>query len=449
MQLHQAFNISRGDVVAFIGAGGKTATLLRLGDELANKGWRVLATTTTTLSNDKLALMPRAMSTYAGERAISDALTEHGFVFLYDAIKKGEAYGAKPSWIVRLMDAADSDVMLIEADEADGLPIKAPYEHEPIFPPETSLVVPMVSLSALGSPLDDAHVYNANAITERYGFPLGGTIRAAWVAQILRDESLGLKGIPNKARVVAYLNGTHTTQYGRSRARLIAKLALKNSRLSSVVIGNARSSEPVYEIQRPIGAIVLAAGLSSRMGQPKVLLPWADEKTIIEHIVDQLIRARIDHISVITGHFANEVKAQLAPYDVHVVYNRAYRTGEMLSSIKTGLRTMPSEIAASLIVLGDQPRLNARVLNDIQSHYAEQGADLLMPSYQMRRGHPILIGRRYWHEILMLNDKHTLRDFIGKHEDDIHYVPVESDSILRDVDTPQDYADERWRAGLK
>lgn len=449
MRLYQAFNISRGDVVAFIGAGGKTTTLLRLGEELVSRGWRVLATTTTTLSNDKLVLMPHAISTYAGERAISDALSEHGFVFLYDAIKKGEVYGAKPSWIVRLMDAVDSDVMLIEADEANGLPIKAPYEYEPIFPPETSLVVPIVSLSALGSPLDEGHVYNASAIHERYGFPLGGTIRAAWVAQILRDESLGLKGIPHKARVVAYLNGTQHSQYGRSRARLIAKLALKNSRLSSVVIGNARGLEPVYEIQRPLGAIVLAAGLSSRMGQPKVLLPWADNKTIIEHIVDQLIRARIDHISVVTGHFANEVKAQLAPYDVHITYNRAYRTGEMLSSIKTGLRGMPAEISACLIVLGDQPRLNARVLSDIQNHYAEQGGDLLIPSYQMRRGHPILVGRKYWHDILTLNDKHTLRDFTSKHEDDIQYVPVESDSILRDVDTPEDYADELWRAGLK
>lgn len=449
MQLHQAFNISRGDVVAFIGAGGKTTTLLRLGEELAQLGWRVLATTTTTLSNDKLALMPRAMSTYVGEHAISDALSEHGLVFLYDAIKKGDAYGAKPSWIVRLMDAVDSDVMLIEADEANGLPLKAPYEHEPIFPPETSLVVPIVSLSALGLALDNTNVYNAHAIAERYGFPLGGTIRAAWVAQILRDESLGLKGIPTKARVVAYLNGTQTSPYGRTRARLIAKLALKNSRLSSVVIGNARASEPVYEVQRPIAAVVLAAGLSSRMGQPKVLMPWIDHKTIIEHIVEQLIRARIEHITVVTGHYAAEVKAQLAPYDVHIVYNRAYRTGEMLSSIKAGLRTLPNEITASLIVLGDQPRLNARVLNDIQVHYAEQGGDLLIPSYQMRRGHPILIGRRYWQEILMLNDKHTLRDFISKHEDDVHHIPVDSDSILRDVDTPQDYADELWRAGLK
>jgi len=449
MQLHQAFNISRGDVVAFIGAGGKTATLLRLGDELRSLGWRVLATTTSTLSADKLALMPRAMSTHAGEHAISTALSENGFVFLYDAIKQGEAFGAKPSWIVRLMDAVDSDVMLIEADGANGLPLKAPYDHEPIFPPETSLVVPTVSLSALGQPLDDNHVYNANAITERYGFPIGGKIRAPWVAQILRDESLGLKGIPNKARVVAYLNGTHTSQYGRGRARLIAKLALKNSRLSSVVMGNARASEPVYEIQRPLGAIVLAAGLSSRMGQSKVLLPWSDNKTIIEHITEQLIRARLEHITIVTGHLANEVKITLSPYEIYIAHNRAYKSGEMLSSIKTGLRAMPSEISACFIVLGDQPQINARVLNDLQMYYAEYGGDLLVPSYQSRRGHPILVGRRYWHEILMLDDKATLRDFITKHEADIHYIPVETDSILRDVDTPQDYDNERWRAGLK
>lgn len=204
---------------------------------------------------------------------------------------------------------------------------------------------------------------------------------------------------------------------------------------------------PVYEVQRPLGAIVLAAGLSSRMGQSKVLLPWGD-KTIIEHITDQLIRARIEHISVITGHLAHEVKAKLAPYDVKTVNNRTYRTGEMLSSIKAGIRALPKEVAATFIVLGDQPRLNARVLQEMQAHYAEHDGELLIPSYQMQRGHPILVGRKYWHEILNLPDKSTLRDFIHAHERDITYIPVQSDSILRDVDTPKDYEEERGRAGL-
>jgi molybdenum cofactor cytidylyltransferase len=80
--------------------------------------------------------------------------------------------------------------------------------------------------------------------------------------------------------------------------------------------------------------------------------------------------------------------------------------------------------------------------------YAEGKGEIVAPSYQMRRGHPILIARRYWPELLALPDGGAPRDVINAHQDRINYVEVETDSVLGDVDTPQDYNQERWRAGL-
>ncbi len=448
MKLHQAFDIVRGDVVAFIGAGGKTSTLVRLGYELAEMDWRVLASTTTRLGEEQLELVPRAMTPDADSTAISEALTEHNFVFLYDKIEDGKVHGPEPGWISRLMDAVDSDVMLIEADGARGLPLKAPFDHEPVIPPETSVVIPIASLSALGQPLDEEHVYNAKSIIARYGFVEGNRIKSPWIAQILRDEMLGLRGVPDGARVVAFLNQTTPRGYGRARARLIARLALRQSRLHGVALGTARGTEPVYEIQRPVGAVVLAAGMSTRMGEPKVLLPWADKKTILEHIIDQLFKARIEHVVVVTGHQAKEVKELVKPLGVEVAYNRSYKTGEMLSSLKVGLHALPDNVAASLVVLGDQPRIQPKVIYQILMAYAEGKYDIIAPSYQKRRGHPILIGRRYWPEFYNLPRDGAPRDVINAHKDHIYYIPVNTDSILQDVDTPQDYAEERSRAGL-
>ena len=90
----------------------------------------------------------------------------------------------------RMLDSVDSDVLLIEADGASGLPLKAPFEHEPVIPLETSLVVPIASLSVLGKELNDEHVYNAQAIIDRYGFNEGQRVKSPWVAQVLRDEEL-------------------------------------------------------------------------------------------------------------------------------------------------------------------------------------------------------------------------------------------------------------------
>ncbi|MFW5709003.1 MAG: selenium cofactor biosynthesis protein YqeC, partial [Chloroflexota bacterium] len=390
MKLHEAFNIVPGDVVAFIGAGGKTSTMINLGHELADRGWRVLATTTTTIDADQLDLLPRALPPDASADAISLALSEDRFVFLYDTIKGGAVYGPEPAQVSRLMDAVDSDVMLIEADASYGKPIKAPRTGEPVIPPETSLVVPVVSLAALGLPLDDTHVYNAGAIIQRYGFPQGNRIKSPWIAQILRDETLGLHGVPENVRTTAFLNQASSRGFGRARARLIAHLALRTGRLHGVAIGSARAAEPVFEVQRPIGAVVLAAGMSTRMGQSKVLLPWGDKNTIIEHIVEQLITGRLDHITVVTGHMAKEVKETVKPLGAQIVYNRSYKTGEMLSSLKAGLRAMPPHIAAALIVLGDQPRIQPKVIYQILSSYAEGNDAIVAPSFQMHRGHPIL-----------------------------------------------------------
>jgi molybdenum cofactor cytidylyltransferase len=448
MKLQKAFEITPGDVVAFVGAGGKTSTLISLGHELAEAGLRVLATTTSGLSVDQLDLMPYATTLDNSTKHLSMALSDHRFVFLYGGIRFSQVQAPPMNCIPRLLDSVDSDVILIEADGAEGLPLKAPLPDEPVIPPETTLVIPMASLSVLGQPLDEHHVYNAQAIDERYGFGLNNRIKSPWVAQVLRDEELGLRGVPDKARVTVFLNQTPQQGYLRGRARLIAQVILHSKRVHGVALGSARGINPVYEVQRHVGAVVLAAGLSSRMGQPKVLMPWIGNKTILEQILDQLLLARVPETRVVTGHRAGEVKRLAIRAGVETAHNDHYKTGEMLSSLKAGLAAMPSHIAAALIVLGDQPRIQARVISQVVTAYAEGAGEIVAPSYQMRRGHPILIDRRYWPEIMALSGDGSLRDVINRYQDKIGYVNVDTDSIMGDVDTPDQYREERRRAGL-
>lgn len=449
MKLAQALNITSGDVVSFVGAGGKSSTLFALGYELVDAGMRVIAITTTRIGEDQLSLAPYAMRLNKGLSEVSAALEKHSFVFLYDELRNGKVYGFDPSIVTELLDNLNSDVMLIEADGSRQLPFKAPYDHEPVIPLETSLVVPMASLSVLGQPLDDDHVYNAQAMIDRYGFYPGSRVKSPWVAQVLRDEELGLRGIPDRARVVVLLNQTPEHGYLRARARLIARLILRSPRIQGVAIGAVRGATPVFEVQRSVGAIVLAAGMSRRMGQPKVLLPWTSHRTIIEHILEQLLLAKVDHITVVTGHRAPEVQQKIERYGVDIVYNSAYDTGEMLSSVKAGLQAMPTHVSAALIVLGDQPRLQPKVIGQLTTAYAEGAGNIMAPSFQNRRGHPILIDRRYWPEILGLPDDGAPRDVLNVHTKETGYVIVDNDSVLKDVDTPTDYRDERRNAGLE
>jgi molybdenum cofactor cytidylyltransferase len=120
----------------------------------------------------------------------------------------------------------------------------------------------------------------------------------------------------------------------------------------------------------------------------------------------------------------------------------------MLSSVKAGIAALPDHIAGAMIVLGDQPRIQPKVVSQVMMAYAEGRGYLVAPRYQDERGHPILIDRRYWSEFLALPADGAPRDVLKKYKDQIAHVDVDTDSVLRDVDTPDDYQRERGRAGL-
>jgi len=451
MQFETALRIQRGEVIAFVGAGGKTSALFRLAHELAADGWRVLATTTTRVAAAELRLAPRALTedrVWASTAALSEALNTTRLVFLYSHIQHGKARGISPDFIRALLDRVSSDVILVEADGARRLPFKAPYAHEPVVPQETTRVVLSAGMDVLGQPLDGAHVYNPETMIRRFGYPAGAPVLWPWVASVLRDEQLGLSNLPPAVPVTALLNKTPVSGPVRRQAQLIASLLLRSRRIDSVIIGDMQSrDEPVVEVRRPVAALVLAAGKSSRMGQSKVLLPWGRE-TVLEAIIRQLYTARLEHIAVVTGHSANRVARIAERYGAQIVYNPDYESGEMLSSVQAGLRALDERFDGVLIVLGDQPQLQGYVIARVLEAYASGGKGIVIPSFEMRRGHPVLFGRRHWRGLLELPASGAPRDLVNANADDIAYVNVSTDSILQDIDTPEDYERALRRAGL-
>lgn len=187
-----------------------------------------------------------------------------------------------------------------------------------------------------------------------------------------------------------------------------------------------------------ISAVVLAAGLSSRMGKPKMLLPWG-KTTVIEKVIATLADAGIDSIYVVVGGNSPDVKKVLSGYALNFVLNPDYASGEMLSSVQVGLLRLPKETETALIVLGDQPQIEATIVREITENYLQSKEKIVVPSYQRHRGHPWLVDGSLWPEIINLQPPSTLRDFLINNERKISYVEVDTDSILHDLDTPHDY----------
>jgi molybdenum cofactor cytidylyltransferase len=192
-----------------------------------------------------------------------------------------------------------------------------------------------------------------------------------------------------------------------------------------------------------ICAIILAAGESRRMGEQKMLMKWG-QGTVLGHVISVFIEAGLRDILVVSGSDREKIEelvAELAKlYPVRCVYNAGYKSGGMLSTIQRGLQDVAAKGAgAALIGLGDQPQVEERSVRMIREEYEREAHPLIVPSHAMRRGHPWLVGREYWNEILELRPPQTPRDFLNRHAEAIRYVDVGNDSILADLDTPADY----------
>lgn len=192
-----------------------------------------------------------------------------------------------------------------------------------------------------------------------------------------------------------------------------------------------------------ISAVILAAGKSRRMGEQKLLMPWG-ENTVIQHVVSVFAEADLDEILVVTGSHREAIETNIAElkkdYPVRGVFNENFSTGEMLSSIQCGLRELTSGGSrAALIALGDQPQVRARSVRRVRDAFQQNGSPLVVPSYQMRRGHPWLVARELWDELLDLTPHQTPREFLDRHKEAIYYVDADDASVLADLDTPSEY----------
>ena len=186
-----------------------------------------------------------------------------------------------------------------------------------------------------------------------------------------------------------------------------------------------------------ISGILLAAGLSSRMGEPKQLLPFG-ESTIVETVADSMLGAKFDEVIVVVGHCAAEIQEQLGTRPVRIVFNADYSEG-MLTSAQAGIRALQGSDAFALMLV-DQPFITSVLIDQVVDAYVQTDKGIALPSYNYKRGHPVIFHQRYAREILALDaESDGVRTLFKKSGDDIHYVTVDTDQVLRDIDYREDY----------
>lgn len=176
------------------------------------------------------------------------------------------------------------------------------------------------------------------------------------------------------------------------------------------------------------------------MGTPKQLLPW-NGSTVIAVTVDNLRTAGADPVVVVVGHKASSMEAALKDAHAIAVANVDYANGELLQSFQVGLQYLSSvgDMIGTLLALGDQPHVPASVSTKIIDEANRFPSKIIIPSHDMRRGHPIFLPASLWDEVRALGADATMRSVLNRHQDIIQYVNVSTPAILIDLDTPEDY----------
>lgn len=185
-----------------------------------------------------------------------------------------------------------------------------------------------------------------------------------------------------------------------------------------------------------VTAILLAAGLSTRMGDFKQLLPFRG-KTIVETCVDTILASTADNLVVVVGHRATEVEATLSGSPLRIVCNDDYALG-MSTSVVAGVRAA-GDADAVLVCLCDQPQLPVAVFDAVLDAYRRTRAPIVVPSIAGDTGHPVVFDMSLRDEILGVDPSQGLRSVTYAHRGEVLRVPVDTVGVLDDIDTPDDY----------
>ena len=186
-----------------------------------------------------------------------------------------------------------------------------------------------------------------------------------------------------------------------------------------------------------VSALLLAAGESQRMGRLKQLLPLGGS-TLIEVVLENLLRSRLQEVIVVLGFGAEEIRPRVEAKGVRVAVNPRYKEG-MASSLRVGLDALDPRAEGILVALADQPFIPPEVIDRLIEAFQGTSKGIVVPTFQGRRGHPVIFHRRYMEGLRSLSGDQGGRELLHRNSEDLLGVEVDCPGVITDIDTLEDY----------
>lgn len=433
LRLASSTNPQPERVIAFAGAGGKTTAMFQLARQLLKeRSDAVIITASSHLGIWQPPLADRhVIATQASDLVTSP---EAGITLFTGEAEGDRILPLSGQLLQRLYEicARRELPLLIEADGSRQKPLKAPGEHEPPIPEFAELVIITAGLSGLGKPLTPKTVHRAEIFGQLAGLGTGEIITAEALARVLAHPEGGQKNIPARSRRATLLTQAETPELLATGGGMAKALS---GGYDSTLIGSLK--EGTFQTLERTAGILLAAGRSERLGQPKQLLDWRGEP-FVRAVARTALSAGLEPVIVVTGAHAGETEAALQGLGVRRAYNPGWEEGQA-SSIRRGLEALQKAAGAgsAIFLLVDQPQVTASILGALVEAHAAGLPPILAPLVIDQRANPILFDRLTFPDLMELRGDIGGRGIFHKHR--VEYLPWHDDRLLLDVDTPAQY----------
>lgn len=458
MRLVQALRYPPTPRLALVGVGVKTSALFQLARELLELPSQpshkkaVLVTTTTHLATNQILLADHHFSIHAPEDFERLEIQLPNGVILITGTPAGEdrVSGLNQTTIDRVYDLAERQQLplLIEADGSRLHPIKAPTAHEPIIPQSVDTVLVTAGLSALGKPLGPEWVQRPELVARITGLSSGDSITQDAFEALLNSPSGGLKGIPESARRIALLNQADSSQLQTSANHIAKNLmtsynAIIISTLDPQIETRANQSKTittsleneVHAVHEPVAGIVLAAGGSTRMGQPKQIINFKSQP-FVRIAARTALAAGLAPVIVVTGAFDNQVKAALEGLPITIAHNSDWHSGQS-TSVAAGINATPTRTGSVIFLLADQPLVSESMIRKLVELHTQTLSPIVAPSINGHRSNPVLFDRDTFSDLSDLSGDIGGRALFSKYQ--VSWLNWVDTTSTIDIDTPDDY----------
>jgi probable selenium-dependent hydroxylase accessory protein YqeC len=251
--LAQALALGSQEIISLVGGGGKTTLMFTLARELREQGSKVITTTTTKIfepaTDQTPCLVIEADQAHAMFAAKKGLRREGHITVAAQRFPGRKIGGVDPQLVATMQQELSADYIIVEADGACMLPLKAPGKHEPVIPSATTLLIPLVGIDALGRPLDEETAFRAERVAELTGTRLGGLVTPQLVATVMTHPWGLMKGAPAGARIIPVINKVETTA-GFTGAREVAREVLEKGgrQIKRVMLSRLFFRQPHVEV---------------------------------------------------------------------------------------------------------------------------------------------------------------------------------------------------------